>query len=242
MNRSSGEEMFQRISNRLARTVSAPGNAISLLRCAQDIRSLSLAANPRALADFCFRYPIRPQQVPEELITLFDMVARLQPKNALEIGTCTGGTLFMTCRVADPNATVISVDLPGGRFGRGYLWPRKFIYRKFAKNRQALHLLRKNSHDHETFDLVRSLLGGHCLDFLFIDGDHTYEGVRTDFEMYAPLVRKGGIVAFHDIAKHRDEIGCEVDRFWNEIRQEYRHVEIVKDPNQRWAGIGVLYV
>jgi predicted O-methyltransferase YrrM len=37
------------------------------------------------------------------------------------------------------------------------------------------------------------------LDFLFIDGDHTYEGVKQDFEMYTPLVRKGGLVAMHDI-------------------------------------------
>ena len=148
----------------------------------------------------------------------------------------------MTCRVADPSATVISVDLPGGRFVRGYLWPRKFVYRKFAKIKQAVHLLRKNSHDRKTLDIVRSVLGEKRLDFLFIDGDHTYDGVRADFEMYAPLVRKGGIVAFHDIAKHPLGIGCEVDRFWNEIRQRYHHVEIVKDPNQEWAGIGVLYV
>ena len=234
--------MFQRITNRLSKTAKVPGNAISLLRCARSIRSLNLNASPHTLADFCFGYPIRPQQVPEELISLFDMVADLKPKNALEIGTCTGGTLFMMCRVADPSATVISVDLPGGRFGRGYLWPRKFIYRRFAKIEQAVHLLRKNSHDRKTLDLVRSVLGDKRLDFLFIDGDHTYGGVRADFEMYAPLVRKGGIVAFHDIAKHPVEIECEVDRFWNEIRQRYDHVEIVKDPNQQWAGIGVLHV
>jgi predicted O-methyltransferase YrrM len=37
------------------------------------------------------------------------------------------------------------------------------------------------------------------VDFLFIDADHSYEGVKKDFEMYSPLVRKGGIIAFHDI-------------------------------------------
>jgi predicted O-methyltransferase YrrM len=80
------------------------------------------------------------------------------------------------------------------------------------------------------------------LDFLFIDGDHTYGGVRSDFEMYAPLVRKGGIVVFHDIVKHPPHLECDVDRFWREIRQRYRHVEIIKDPLQGWAGIGVLHV
>ncbi|PYU84138.1 MAG: methyltransferase [Acidobacteria bacterium] len=234
--------MLQRIRNRLSKTVRAPGEAVSLLRCARGIRSLNVNASPRTLADFCFHYPIRPQQVPEELIHLFEIVSALQVKNALEIGTWSGGTLFMTCRVADQDATVISVDLPGGRFGGGYVWPRKFVYSKFTKNNQALHLLRRDSHDPNTRGLVRSLLRDKPLDFLFVDGDHTYSGVRADFELYAPLVRGGGIVGFHDIVKHAPQMECEVDRFWNEIKPRYRHVEIIKDPLQGWAGIGLLYI
>jgi len=234
--------MLQRISNGLSRVAKAPGNAVSLLRCARGIRSLNVNASPRTLADFCFQYAIRPQQVPEELIRLFEIVSAVQVKNALEIGTWSGGTLFMTCRVADPDAMVISVDLPGGKFGGGYLWPRRFVYRKFAKNNQSLHLLRKDSHNSDTRGLVRSLLGDRSLDFLFIDGDHTYDGVRADFEMYAPLVRSGGIVAFHDIAKHPTQTRCEVDRFWNEIKLRYHYLEIIKDPLQGWAGIGVLHI
>jgi predicted O-methyltransferase YrrM len=234
--------MLTRIVNGLSRMAKVPPNAVSLVRCMHDIGALNGESNPHSLVNFCFQYAIRPQQVPEELVGLFDMVAALRPKNALEIGTCTGGTLFMTCRIADPGATVISVDLPGGRFGRGYLLPRKFVYRKFAKNNQALHLLRKDSHDRKTFALVRSLLRDNPLDFLFIDGDHTYDGVRADFEMYSPLVRNGGIVAFHDIVTHPPQIECHVDRFWSEIKQRYRHAEIVKDPRQGWAGIGVLHV
>src|SRR6266853_5522445 len=228
--------MLRRITSGLPRVAKATGSAVSLLRCARDIRLLNGNSNLLELARFCFQYPIRPQQVREELIGLFEIVSALQPKSAMEIGTCAGGTLFMTCRVADPNATVISVDLPGGRFGSGYVWPRRFVYRGFAGKNQALHLLRRNSHDVKTNDLVRSLLRGRQLDFLFIDGDHTYDGVRADFEMYAPLVRSGGIVAFHDIAKHPQETGCEVDRFWNEIKLAYRHLEIVNDPFQGWAG------
>ena len=37
-------------------------------------------------------------------------------------------------------------------------------------------------------------------DFIFIDGDHTYEAVKQDFEDWFPLLAKGGIVAFHDSA------------------------------------------
>jgi predicted O-methyltransferase YrrM len=234
--------VLSRIANRLSRMAKAPSNAMSLLRCMRDIGELNGESTPHSLANFCFRYAIRPQQVPEELIRLYEIVSGLHLESALEIGTWAGGTLFMTCRAAASGATIVSVDLPGGRFGRGYVWPRKFVYRRFAKSNQALHLLRKNSHDAKTFDLVRSLLGGRLLDFLFIDGDHTYDGVRADFELYAPLVRSGGIIAFHDIAKHPPTLDCDVDRYWNEIKHKFRHEEIIKDPLQGWAGIGILYI
>ncbi len=84
------------------------------------------------------------------------------------------------------------------------------------------------------FELIRT-------DYLlFIDGDHTYEGVKKDFDMYSPLVKKGGIVAFHDIVQVSDA-GVEVARFWNEVKSSYQHREIIEDPQQGWGGIGVLY-
>ncbi len=38
--------------------------------------------------------------------------------------------------------------------------------------------------------------------FLFIDGDHSYEAVKTDFEKWYPKVIDGGIIAFHDSIKY----------------------------------------
>jgi predicted O-methyltransferase YrrM len=46
---------------------------------------------------------------------------------------------------------------------------------------------------------LEALLGGRSIDVLFIDGDHSTEGMLQDFRDYAPLVRKGGIIAVHDI-------------------------------------------
>lgn len=36
------------------------------------------------------------------------------------------------------------------------------------------------------------------IDFLFIDGDHSYDGARRDWDEWTPLVRKEGFVALHD--------------------------------------------
>lgn len=115
------------------------------------------------------------------------------------------------------------------------------LYKSFTKyTTQRIHLLRVNSHDPSTLRKVREILDNMPLDFLFIDGDHTYESVKKDFEMHSPLVRRGGIIAFHDIVEHPPETGCEVHRFWREIKNSYHHQEIVKDWNQGWAGIGVI--
>jgi len=145
---------------------------------------------------------IRPAQVYEEVLELAEIVADLRPRRVLEIGTARGGILFIWCRLASDDSTIVSVDLPGGPFGGGYPMWRTVLYKYFKKPRQKLHLIRGDSHDPRTLEKVKKILGGGELDFLFIDGDHTYEGVRRDFEMYSPLVRRGGVVAFHDIAPH----------------------------------------
>ena len=86
---------------------------------------------------------------------------------------------------------------------------------------------------------MQNILAGRQLDLLFIDGDHAYEGVKSNFEMYAPFARDGALIAFHDILKHSSE-GGGVDRYWNEIKAGYRHVEFISPPMQ-FGGIGVLW-
>jgi len=185
---------------------------------------------------------IRPVQVYEEILGLVEIVANLKPRRVLEIGTAGGGTLFIWCRLASDDATIISVDLPGGPFGGGYPMWRAVLYRYFRKPQQKLHLIRGDSHDPRTLEKVEKILGGEELDFLFIDGDHTYEGVKRDFEMYSPLVRSGGIVAFHDIVPGPPENVGGVPVFWSEIKHRYRYLEIVRDWRQGGYGIGVLFL
>jgi hypothetical protein len=43
------------------------------------------------------------------------------------------------------------------------------------------------------------------IDFLFIDGDHSYEGVKTDFELYSKLLSDQGIIAIHDTDKEYEK-------------------------------------
>ena len=105
-------------------------------------------------------------------------------------------------------------------------------------------LLRADSHKRVTLEQVKAILGGREIDFLFIDGDHTYEGVKRDFEMYSLLVRKRGIIAFGDIVPGGWESVGGVSQFWNEVTSYYhiKEREIVQDRSQEGFGIGLLYV
>jgi predicted O-methyltransferase YrrM len=183
---------------------------------------------------------IRPSQVPSELKRFAEIVASICPKRVLEIGTFRGGTLCILARLSAPSATLISVDLPGGKFGGGQSKLRSLLYHAFGKSFQSVHFIRGDSHSEEVAAKVRDIT--QSLDVLFIDGDHTYEGVKHDFLSYSPLVRTGGIVAFHDIAEHPKETGCDVSCFWNEVKTSYRHEEIIENREQGWAGIGILYI
>ena len=211
--------------------------------CGEDIACIvDLVFNFEYKHMFLPKIDIKPLQIYSEILELANIVFKLKPRYVLEIGTANGGTLFLWSRVSSDDANIISIDLPGGSFGGGYSWWRISLYKGFAKARQRIYLLRRDSHDYETLYAVKKILGRNKLDFLFIDGDHSYEGVKKDFIMYSPLVREGGVIAFHDIVKHPPETGCEVEKFWNEIKHSYRHREIINDLNQKWAGIGVIYV
>ncbi len=185
---------------------------------------------------------ISPAQVREEIMELLKILVKHKPQSILEIGTARGGTLFLFTRVASSDARIISIDLPGGRFGGGYPEWRIPLYESFAIHNQRVYLIRGDSHAHSTLKMVKGILDGRGLDFLFIDGDHTYEGVRKDFDMYGKLVDKGGVIAFHDIVPGPPESVCDVPRFWNEIKHRFSYVELVKDRKQGGYGIGVIYV
>lgn len=215
---------------------------IRYLKCYGE---LTFGGKPRTIEgiiDYCVDRPILMTQVRSEILTLGKLLQERAPARSLEIGTNYGGTLLLLCSLSSPGAKIISVDLPSGPFGGGY--PRRKIplFRKFRNGGQRLHLIRANSHHQETKERVLRILNGELLDYLFLDGDHTYEGVRRDFEMYAPLVRQGGMIALHDIAAHNRQAECQVDKFWYEIKKGYRHQEIVENPSQGWAGLGILFV
>lgn len=222
--------------------------AIRMLRAAASVfpllrqtRSLDDAVSPESMVSLAMGCPaIAPQQIPSEFVELARLVKDGHCRRILEIGTYRGGTLFVFAHLSLPDAVLISIDYSFSLLGRLVRSVQVPLFRRIVRPGQALSLLRANSHSPETLENIRSILGEHKLDFLFIDGDHSYDGVRQDFTMYSTLVRDGGIIAFHDIA--RTNTVEEVYRFWDEVKQNYRHREIVHRTDKGAMGIGVLWL
>lgn len=217
----------------------------------RQLRSLEQAlpsSRSRFAVPFVFRgwghfKLIKPRQNPVEIESLYEVVSELKPARVLEIGTARGGTLYLWTQAASDKAVLVSVDLPGGDFGGAYPECRMPFYQAFARSDQKLFLERADSHKPETLELIKQRFAGELIDFAFIDGDHTFEGVKLDFQEYGPLVRPGGIIAFHDILYREDQPTIRVDLLWGELKEKYECHELVgPDGSGKRIGIGYLKV
>jgi predicted O-methyltransferase YrrM len=185
----------------------------------------------------------RPLQKKSEILSLLKIIRPLKPKAVCEIGAAGCGTTFLLTQAVASNALLITIDL-------AFTASREGALKSFAMPGQQLVCLREDSHLPETLHLVKRQLAGQQLDVLYLDGDHSYKGIKTDFEFYSPLVKPGGLIVFHDIVpdsqtrhgiRTSSDVG-EVPKFWQEIRSSHAHTEeIVEDYEQDGFGIGVLY-
>jgi predicted O-methyltransferase YrrM len=224
----------------LARARYVLGSQREVLRASRALRrAADEAETASAAVDAAFEIHIgatavKPTQVPGEIAEFLELVRAERPQRVLEIGTDNGGTLYLLAWASAPDARILSIDI------RAYGRLRRQLYRSFGRRRQHLEVDRRDSHLTATRAAVQRFFRGQPLDVLLIDGDHSYEGVRRDFELYAPLVRTGGIVAFHDIVDGPDGAVGGVPRFWREARSSLVDpVEIVHSRDQGGYGIGV---
>jgi cephalosporin hydroxylase len=219
---------------------------ISVFPLLKQVEKLDESSTPEQLVNCAMQFQaVRPVQVPSEFLALAELVKKQNCRYMLEIGSYRGGTLFVFSRLSDAGAAIVSVDYSFDFVGRFLRIARNALLRRLIRRGQSLFMLRRNSHSPDTVTDVQKILRGNKLDFLFIDGDHSYAGVRADFEMYVPLVRSGGLVAFHDInliGPPGYEFKLEVNKYWNEVKQNYVHTEFVHQAGAEAMGIGVLWV
>src|SRR5579863_9207111 len=87
---------------------------ISLEICRIKVKRLPVQQTLKQIVDFALRdRAISVQQVPSEIMELARLVAGAKPRTIVEIGTSRGGSLFILCRLAPADSTIVSIDMPG---------------------------------------------------------------------------------------------------------------------------------
>jgi hypothetical protein len=160
------------------------------------------------------------------------IIERLKPRVFVELGTHSGNSYFSFCQSIHDNQTeskAFAVDTWQGDTHAGFYGESVFnsVEQANLPYKSFSTLLRT------TFDSAANNFEDGSVDLLHIDGLHTYEAVKHDFETWLPKMSANGVVLFHDTNVRRDDFG--VYRLWQEISKDYKTLEFFHS-----HGLGIL--
>ena len=190
-----------------------------------------------------FESDIDTHQSQWELCELVNIYRELLPERILEIGSFRGGTLYQWLTNAPRGAVVVNVDnfdSMSWMTNKTFIQDFVLLWKSWCPKGVTLETIVDDSHNENIRTRIARILAP-SIDFLFIDADHSYEAVRQDFEMYGTLVRKGGVIALHDIKQQDSRPNYGVWKLWDEIKSAGYVTRELK-VNADGKGIGVIYV
>lgn len=165
-------------------------------------------------------------QIPLEIENLQLAVNNYKSKVVVEIGTANGGTLSRWFELPMVE-TIVSIDYPHGIHGGQGFEERTYVIsdamEQANRSKKEFYAINGDSKNQYLIDRLEEILQGRKIDFLFIDGDHTYNGVKNDFLLYEKFLGENSIVGFHDIidSEFHREHNCYVSKFWDELNNSY---------------------
>jgi hypothetical protein len=157
-------------------------------------------------------------QYPNQFAPYLKHLSTLKINSYLEVGCRWGGTFILTTRLLGIKKGMACDLIPKSEILEGFNELEDFQY------------LEGPSADLSKID--------GQFDLILIDGDHSYNGVKSDFETC--LRFKPKYIAFHDIV---NQVCPGVQQFWNEIKGQYPHQEFTAQydsVNGTFLGIGLI--
>lgn len=163
----------------------------------------------------------------------------------IEVGTFDKGNLAYLSRQLADDATLIDIDIEARP-------EQSALLSKTVGARQTVETVVGDSSDDRTLAQVRGILKGRLADAVFIDANHCADYAFADYAAYAPLVRPGGWVLFHDVYWAGDDTTFGSAMAVEQIdRLTPVHVVFGNDPVHRflpwlgkqdtiWGGVGIV--
>lgn len=148
-------------------------------------------------------------------------IREISPRIFVELGTYAGNSYFTFCQsVASAQLATkcYAVDSWAGDEHTGFYDNQ--LYEQ-VKSHNLEHYSGFSELLKTTFDDAAAYFMDESVDLLHIDGLHTYEAVRHDFETWLPKLAPGAVVMFHDTNVR--ERGFGVWKFWAELQSSYPH-------------------
>jgi len=173
------------------------------------IKSLSFESN----------YKCQSAWIGHEQIANF-LIKTIKPEIIVELGVHNGFSYFVFCQTVHDqklNTKCFGIDHWKGDYHAG-LYDQKvyeYVLEENKKYKNFSKLIKKD------FNSALSDFNNQSIDFLHIDGYHTYDSVKSDFNNWLPKCKKDALIVFHDVNEFKDDFG--VWKLFNELKKSYSH-------------------
>jgi hypothetical protein len=164
--------------------------------------------------------------------SLFALIALHRPRRFVELGVHNGMSFFAACQMSEVFRGIecVAIDSWEGDTQAGFYSSDVFDqFRKTLRSFPDQYFIRSY------FEDALPLFEDGSIDLLHIDGFHSYDAVKKDFEQWLPKMSSSGIVMFHDTNVHRPDFG--VWQLWGELSRKYPSMEL-----HHSHGLGILNV
>ncbi len=189
----------------------------------------------KALCSSLIRPPFNVFSAWTDLVPALGMIfSTMRPRRFVELGTHNGMSFFSACQFSEflkTNTQCIAVDSWEGDPHAGTHSPE--VFTNFQSNLRSR--FPSQIYLRTFFQEAAHAFDEGSIDLIHIDGFHSYEAVRSDFETWLPKMSDRGVMIFHDTNVHRNDFG--VWQFWEEVTKSFPSIEL-----KHGHGLGILYV